>query len=400
MFLEYIYMRFNFGHYLNTIMPKKRMSLTREEFLSRIYEPIIERYGVLDKYDQPYLIGRELTSNLFRCKSNLPVVLAKAFEKADKERDYFYSSFKSVFEDLCPEELFLEYTGVLVREIVSEKPFTKQLEEKFSLVLLKDDPYQIHWFLFKTLGAMENRVTSIPIRKQGRPKKNDSLKDFFYLSEEEKTKEFDRMVKQYSKEGSRISYEQFRYFLSSLAYSNASVSRKNKVKIIMNFFTIDFSLNNSSKCEVLTMFFENAKDALGRSEIYNDWIRIIPDVFVDFEIRRLKDLFTKSGDKGIRGLQKEFENNIDKCDFLKNEKFKQEFVNNNFFLPDFLGSIDEELWIYCHYISILASKASLQNEFTKHILSIKANSDQTRTVNDRCEALIERCQRSIDNPYY
>lgn len=392
-------MKFNFGHYLNTIMPQKRMAITREEFLSLIYDPIIEKYDVLDKNGEQYLIGRELTSNLFRCTANLPITLQKAFDKADSERNLFIESFKSAFNELYSYDVLYEYTGKLVKEIVSNKPFNKETNKKFAEELLKDDPYHIHWFLFKTLGSMENRINA-PFRKQGRPSKTEKLKDFFYLSEEEKIYEFNRMINNFAKDDCNITYEQFRYFLDSLAYIDINVDKLTKEKILLNFFEIDLRDNHLSKGDNLTIYFENARDALGRREIYNEWISLIPNIAIELQIKKLKSIYKNFDENAIIVMHNEIEKNVDNDYMLKNEKFKKEFVKNKFFLPNFLGSINYNLWSYCHYIAVLASKADLKQEFVDHINLIRANNESTRTVNDRCDALIEKCQFYVNNQYF
>lgn len=392
-------MKFNFGHYLNTIMPQKRMSLTREDFLSLIFDPIIEKYNILDKNGEPYLIGRELTSNLFRSTANLPISLQKGFERADSERDLFYKEFKEAFNKLYSFDVFYEYTGKLVREIASNKPFSKQLNQKFADEILKDDPYQVHWFLFKTLGSMENR-TNVPLRKQGRPNKTEKLKEFFYLSEEEKIYEFNRMTNNFAKDSCNITYDQFRYFLDSLAYVDINVDKQTKERILLNFFNIDLRENHLSKGDNLTIYFENARDTLGRREIYNEWIKLIPNIAIELQIKKLKNIYKKFDENGIIAMHNEFEKNVDNDYILKNEKFKKAFVKNKFFLPNFLGSINHNLWSYCHYIAVLASKADLKQEFVDHINLIRANNVNNRTVNDRCDALIEKCQFYINNQYF
>jgi len=394
-------MRFNFGHYLNSIMPQKRMAISREEFLSSIYDPIIEKYDIVDKNGEPYLIGRELTSNLFRCTSNLPLVLQKAFERADNERELFYNSFKEAFSKLYSYDVLFEYTGILVREIVSNKPFSKQLNQKFADELIKEDPYQIHWFLFKTLGAMENRIIT-PLRKQGRPSKNTNFDDFFYLSEETKIVEFKRMVNTFSKEKSSISYNEFRYFLNALAYVDDNTTTIQKNNILLNILPLMENDNHLTTGENLQIYFENARDTLGSFQIYNNWIKLIPSISIRYEIKILKKLYESFINSGNPSdLRNRLDKSIDKERVLNNETFKQQFVKNKFFLPDdFLGTINQELWSYCHYIAVLASKADLKKEFIEEINLIRANNENNRTVNDRCDALIEKCTNYIVNSYF
>lgn len=386
------YMKFNFGHYLNTIMPQKRMSLSREDFLSRIYDPIIEKFKIENKNHEPYIIGRELTSNLFRNKVNLPIQLQIGFEKADKESHLFYESFKNVFDELYSNDILSVYTNKLINEIVENKLFSKNINEKLREIISNGDLYKLHWFLFKTLGAMENRI-QVPFRKQGRPSKNEIQKEFFYLSEEEKINEFNRMINNFSKDRCKITYYQFRYFLNSLPYVDIKVDTLAKRKILSHFFEIDFQQNHFSKIDNLKLYFEQAKDTLGRDEIFDEWIKLIPGVGVEIQIKILKKWYKNLNQNNITILYNEFDQNVDNDSMLKNDTFRKEFVINNFFLPDFLGSINHDIWSYCHYMAVLASKSDLKHEFVKYINEIRLKNNNNKTVNDRCDALIEKCER-------
>ena len=395
-------MIFNFGYFLNVLMPTKRMSVSREVFLDSIYAPIIEKYDLKDKKGEDYLITRELTSNLFRCKTNLPIVLAKGFERADKEKELFYDNFKSSLLKLYSEDIILEKTSSIVQIIVKNKPFSKQITEKFCTALNKKDKFEIIWFLFKTLGSMENRGNNTPIRKQGRPSNNSQFENFFFLSEEAKISEYKRMINLFSKEGTLISYTEFRYFLDALAYVDDVTTTVQKNNILFNFLPLMENDDHLTTGENLQIYFENACRTLGAHETYYNWIKLIPSLSIKYEIKTLKKLHDSIANKGnLSELRNRFDKNIDKEYILSNDTFKQQFVKNNFFLPNnFLGTINQELWSYCHYIAVLASKAELKQEFVETINSIRANSENNRTVNDRCDALIEKCINCIENYYF
>ena len=178
-------MVFNFSHYLNTLMPVKRMSLTREKFLEEIYNPIIEKYDLKDKKGDHYMITRELTSNLFTGKCNLPQVLVKGFKEADSIKEQFYEKFKLTLDKIHSKESLEKITEQLKTEILKYRPFPKETAGKLNK-FFDTNIYEFHWFLFKVLGEMENRGVGQSFRKQGRPKKNPNRVEFFYLSEEEK----------------------------------------------------------------------------------------------------------------------------------------------------------------------------------------------------------------------
>lgn len=381
-------MELNFGKYLKMLMPNKRQSFAREDFLSEIFNPLIEKYDIVNRNGEDYIITRELTSNLFRSKVDLPQVLQNALNRADNEKNLFFNEFKEILEEYIGEEQLL----VIAKNIIANKMLDSVLLNKFKYFCEDELIYDFHWRLFKYLGNINNKGINRSLRSVGRPSKDAVIKDFFYLSEEEKCIEFKRMIKNLSKVNAKLTISQLNYFLSAIHYAEESINKKTKEAIVANFLSILKDDRAKTNADILIMYFQEASMTFGNMEIYAEWIKLIPSVAFQKEIEQLSNFrngYMINGD--IVPLYDEINRISNFKFFTNNDEFKRLYLDNDFFMIDFFGSIDHYIWSYCHLVAELSGAIRLYKEFEEYILQKQASTKNTRTVSERCSALIEKC---------
>lgn len=388
-------MKLNISAYLKILFPNRRIGYSKEAFLTDFFTPIIEDFDIKNKLNEDYIITKELTSNLVRNKVDLPNCLKTALEKACDNPNKYEPELNRLFKYFFNKENFQEYSEKLYKTILDYKPFKNTSNNELINLYLSKNLTTFHLKLFYFASLEPNRHNYSSIRKPGRPAANENVKEFFYLSEEEKKKEFSRMIKKFSRENAKISMNEFRYFLDSLPYCNYTISKNVKNKIIFNFLPV-VQKSDTSVAQNLIDYFEMALMTFGKVDLFKEWINLVPDQAAKYVSMKLEKEFEElKTSNDFEKIENYLKAHVDNDFILKNQTFKMLWIKNNFFLPDFFYSINREIWSYCLFVCSLVYKAGLADDFVSYIDSIYQSSSKNNTITERCEYLKIRAGGNI-----
>ena len=246
-------------------------------------------------------------------------------------------------------------------------------------------------FLFRSFkhAAAMNNLPQKAKAKSGR-KPRGSFHSVFYLSEEEKRFEKNRLLTKIFNSNDTLTKTDFDELLELMAYARLSFSPEEKNKVALRFLRKwpgdeklkpgeDF-LEEMDMCQ--TTYGPKVRDR------FVGWETAVSEAEVSIALASFPATYRKAmRQNSFADLDRALDSILANEKVVSSEALATMLVNNDFYLPHFTKHISHSIWSYCLAMAKLAKRAKLEEKFFKVLDSVLAENPGNYTVMDRIEAL-------------
>lgn len=391
---EVMEIKFDLCLFLNKTYPNKLKKYSRDCFLDDLFCLLIEDNNILNRNNEQYCFGNEITSRIFNGQSNLPhVIQCRINNKTFTNKEYINNA-KKVFNKSIGEtnvySICIELWNILKDSSSFEDKYTSKIQKSIT----EKEYYSALWFMLCLASLSPNKNESHKKSQKRRLKKQTSNESIFYLSQKEKEEKAKSIITFLKNFNNHLNINNLEELLDAIVYCKIKIPEKDKECICYNFLKDWTSKRGKNDIDSFLEPFEDCKKTFIDCDFnLNDWKQASCKAYVKIMLDRLKEKFNKAKETGnyyaINNLYYDY---LLTDSFFKNEKFFLDiFAKNQYFLPDFNEHITQSLWTYCNNVAVFAGNTILKNRFIDFIYNNKIKNADNPTIIDRCNALINKC---------
>ena len=372
---------FNTGKYLACVYPFLNLTVTKADHFNSVLSVFLT--GDMRDYE----IDKSSVSRLASHEYDITKRVKRVIIDSDNELE---AAFKENL--LC---------GSTAEEAISRRPYEemKRLNSADSsgrhAAFASFEKGEFGRFLFLSFKCAV-ASSNLPERakmKTGRQKKG-SFQSVFFLSEEEKASETDRLRKKLLRSNDRLSKDDFGLMGELIAYAGLSFSDKEKEEVALRFLKRWHSEGSDDPAKDFLWRLECLRKTYGEKNGFLGWERPAEEAAIQIALAPLPAAYRKAVRQSTYAEARRVLEAIRQDERTSSSKrLKELLINNEFFLPDFDGHITESLWGYCRAIAQLSRKAGCSEEFLSKLAEIEKRSPRTATMESRIEALRATTQK-------
>lgn len=369
---------FNLGEYLGCVYHYWKGSINKSVFVN-------EALRLLLKNEKPfYELDKSSISRLSSHTYDLPKSIKRIICFAD---DSITKDVTKLIKEaiICSIDVLAKAVyDTLLKASEKDSESTKHLIDLYN----KGDCGSFLFQSFKHASSMPNTPTKQKAKTGRKPR--GSFNSIFYLSEEEKVAERNRLVTKIMKSGDRLTEPDFNELIELMAYTSLNFSKNDRKTVAVRFLKQwKTEVTSTASAEFLDRM-ETAKMTFGESKAdkFSNWEKPVAEAEASLAISRLPVAFRKAErQKSFAEVRRVLNSISHNQTIVSSDAFKTMLIENNFFLPDFSEHITHSLWGYCLDIACLSKQMSLATYFCDVLNEMYPTPYKNNTIAERVETL-------------
>lgn len=370
---------FNTGKYLDKIYCFWNNSINRSVFVNDILHLFLK--GEMANYELDKTSVSKLTAHTYDLKKKIK----KCIEESD-------TSIAKNFA-ICVRNSIscsLDILASSINEELQKTPERESISVKRLLNYYENNKYELFLFLaFKHAASMPNQ----PFREKAKTgrKPRGSFHSVFYLSEEEKREERQRLITKIFNSSDRLTRQDFDEMIELMAYTSLDFEEERKIKIALRFLkNWEGNVTKMYRTYDFLTVMEMARKSYGKEISYkfSNWEKSVIEAEAILIISPFETAYKKAMRQNcFSDLCHKLDAITRNDDVLKSDSLKESLIKGEFFLPDFAGHITHSLWSYCLAMAKLSKRIGLSDRFCQRLVAIYNASSKNNTITDRINVL-------------